>query len=189
MFNDVNPIFSPLLRHAQSSDTRQDIKRHDPEQERRRKKDGQRPLTQGEESAELSIEALIAFLDNITQKPAHDFSHVASDGAGEELQTPDTPPAPPSAGAQNSQAIYARRAYGHAAETAPRAQTLPRTQQPTQHNPSGPRLSQHDAALAAVMLKNLKTLRQRGVTQITFHKNGDFMQSLQSAIQELLSAH
>ena len=71
MFTSIGQILgiqSP--RHAEQNDTRQDIQRHDPEFERRKKKKQQSPedLLDGEEGATVSIVALQSFLRSFLQE-------------------------------------------------------------------------------------------------------------------------
>lgn len=170
MFHDIGRIFTPPPRQAQSSDTRQEIKRHDPEHERRKKKSEHARDTDFDEPAELSIAALIAFLENITQKPVHDFSGAAQSKEADAHGNSERPLTAP-----DSQTIYASRAYGYAAQT---RQTTPAPS----HASASTSLSSQDVVLAAELLRSLKTLSRAGLENLTIQKNGDFMHSLQSAI-------
>jgi hypothetical protein len=67
MFSNFGNIFITRPRHAESTDTRLGIRRHDPEQEGRKKKDGEREneaIFDTDDSATVTVEALRIFLEN-----------------------------------------------------------------------------------------------------------------------------
>lgn len=188
MYSRLDPIFHTQLRHAETLDTRQGIRRHEDQDERkkrgRKKRENEEDLWQDQTS--VSVSALHTFLqqlvrDTETKQPAAQKQNVAdenialSDNAKgkSESHTPVKPDV-----AQRS-----TRA----------AQAYERTYRATHHDaiPAAPA----EGAVPAIDLRpeeirtihglidDLEKLAQRGIETLTLQKSDSFLQSLVDAVQ------
>lgn len=188
MLYNLGRIISNLPRQAEHADTRQAIRRHDPEQERRKKKDRAASKdTWEDDSAVVSIAALKAFLENLVERPKSDFSDVAQQSPTEysapEAQADDdtdargkSPPAVPDATA------YASRAYAHAAETSAQQEEQKKMRHDKNAASAAGHLSSEDLQIAHKLLKDIRFLEKEGIETLRITRNASFMDSLYQAI-------
>lgn len=170
MFNALGQIFSPPpLRHAEHSDTRQEIQRHDPEFERRRKKQNPQASDEQTETVPIvSVEALLAFLQAFVKK--NQPVGIIGENAN---STPQTPTAAP--------ASYAASAYQNTARAQQKNTILLET---TDSAAQGPEmnLSAADIRLILRLIEDLKLLKAAEIEQLELGRAATFLQSLQDAV-------
>lgn len=191
-------IYRPYLRHAEQTDTRAAIQQHQ-ENRRRNQDDDERPKTDdpsfGDDEMTVSLQALTGLLKDLLKQASpkkeedEESSHEASSDEKEadEAETNNEPVAPPKYTAEAAQA------YQHAAETRGARQPVPNS---PEHDPAHEMTESHDAAgmpadqIDAERVKELlnKTnrLQKAGYDHIEFVDRGDFLRSLERAIDELL---
>lgn len=180
MLNSLGQILSIFPRQAEATDARLGIKRHDPEEERRKNKN--RPGAEDfeeEESPVLSVAALRIFLESLLAKHKSDFSEAAEIKVESEIfQNASSLPPERSSG----RAVYASRAYSHAAETSAAAQTGMSSQM-KDNGMSAAHLSAEDSKIARELLQNLKILEESGIENLPIKQGPDFIESLKRAVQ------
>lgn len=184
----IGNIFAPQNthgepRHAENADTRQEIKRHDPDQERNRhKRDAQEddPF-QDENSTIISVEALRVFLDNFLKSLNEE-----DDGMQE---TP--PPSPPTENTQHARA-ETLRASGKAAIAANAYQSMARRQRNTSllkdsdmnHAPDI-KLEASEMRVIHTLLDDLKMLSEKNIEYLRIEREGSFLQSIVNAVRAI----
>lgn len=181
MFSHIGNIFAPGPRQAEHSDTRQDIRRHDPDQERRRqkRKKAEDELFQDDHTASVSVTALRAFLENFLK------SLKTSETAQPVDQTDITPP--PQQGRQPSgQNAYAASAYQHVAEArAPKSSMLEGVDDTTA---PAIQLDASEVRTIHTLLEDLKILQERKIEHIRIVRHESFLQSLVEAVHAIKNA-
>lgn len=188
MFTSLNNILGlNQPRHAEHSDTRQDIQRHDPEFERRKKKKEESPedLLAGEDGATLSITALQAFLNNFLKelndkKPSAGFnetSHAPTQDTNPAAEIIDTPKQPIS-----GHAAYAANSYKHMSESQSRTSILGEV---NEHNADLISLDAAEVRTIHTILEDLKKLHNKNIEYIHIERSTSFLQSLVNAVETL----
>lgn len=182
MFSGLVNILSTRPRYAENADTRLEIKRHDPEQERRQKEKQEQEEKIGfdtYDNAVVSVESLRVFLQNFLQSvldksPA---STMPSDTAAPvSPNIPDAPMPHPHA----AEASHAASVYKTAAKTArPRMVTPEEAPQSIIDN--------DEIRMIYKLLNDTAVLRQRGVEFLTIERDDTFLQSLAAAVQKALN--
>lgn len=178
MESRLDSIFRTTFRTTESADTWMGVRREDPHDEGRRKKDNEdnhpdKPLW--EDDAVVSIAALKQFLttliapDSKFQKPANNIS-----------TTPDHPPLSP----QQQRAHNAASAYQTTARHAP----APPVNITPETVPDSPTLSQEENRIIHQLMSDLDALLQNGVTSLTIQKDGSFLESLSRAARTMLES-
>ena len=184
MFTAIGNIIGQQPRHAESSDTRQDIQRHDPDHERRRRKKqfSEEDLLGDTDGATIAVEALNIFLENFLktlgeqskqqfQKHAHNPEAKISE---------NTNPQPRKSG----QAAYAANAYQSMADTQKKTSLLediPVEDAPTIALEAGEVRKIH------ALLEDLKILRKKNIEYIRIERSESFLQSLTNAVQKAIT--
>lgn len=167
-----------LRRHTENADSRFDIRRHEPEQERRRKKDdrdAEKIRFDIYDNATVSVEALRVFLENFLKSlSSKSFSENLS------LGNPPGQDSPASESPVSAQASHAARQYRTAAETAPKKPA-----------PAGPAvgqelLSNEEVRAIYRILENISLLQVRRIDYLTIEKGETFLASLDNAAQKAL---
>lgn len=184
MFEKIMGMFSITGRPRETdpSDTRQDIRRHDPEQERKKQPRPEKEKLSFDigDSASVSVEALRLFLENFLRSLEKDASaKTAAKIPAAPAQPQQTPPPTPPAQGRAARAASAYRHVGNANratsildaagagdETAP-AISLPASEVRTIHR----------------LLEDLKILAAADVQQITVERGESFLQSLVNAVE------
>ena len=173
MFSRIDPLFKTLFRHAESADTRQELKRKDPLLERHgEKKDNpsheDSPLW--EDETDVSIEALSSFLHTLLGDKNHIFNNQSA-------QTP--PPQKPS-----EDSSYAINAYQKTSGEQTRSINI--TEDEPQAEESEFKLDEKERPTVEKLLKDLEELKKRNVEYLVVSKTGTFFESVKDAIE---SAH
>ncbi|MGB4058467.1 MAG: hypothetical protein WBK77_10335 [Alphaproteobacteria bacterium] len=181
MFSSFGNIFITPPRQAESADARLDIRRHDPDQENRRRKRDENSsdaFDGTEDSATVTVEALRLFLENFLKslEPKKD------DGVGTlkaDLIIPDQDsyaPPPVVDGAQARAAgVYRHVAQGVEKSAAPIVRP---------DNVSAPsvELGADDVRTIYKLIDDLKPLIERGITHVTIERGESFLGSLVRAV-------
>lgn len=178
MASPLGQVFTVKPRQAESADARFDIRRHDPDQERKNKNhdDGEKKITfDTYDNAVVSVDALRAFLENFLnslQKP----------DAQTNISLPEnfTPPSGDETQAKHvdAQASRAANLYKYAAKTAPRTAPVA----PSPQEPSGPDLGNEDVRAIHRLLADITILQSRKIEYLTIEKNETFLASLSAAV-------
>ncbi|MGQ0526580.1 MAG: hypothetical protein ACT4OY_00885 [Alphaproteobacteria bacterium] len=173
MFTNLGSIFVHPPRHAESADTRAEIKRHDPDQQKRRDKDHRDEpeiAFDTDDTATISVPALLSFLDNFLSSQGSQTSAGAVNVQG------NAPTAPASKAAQAAGA-YART--GHI--THPTAAAPPPE--------SGmPQLSAEELRLMYSVRTDVQTLIARNVEILKIEKGENFLASLAASVSKALNS-
>ena len=201
MFSGITNIFKPAPLKTEKTDTRQEIKRHEPEYEQR--KEGKRKKTAqeifGEDGATVSVDALQLFLENFLKSQnvkADDAFAAASTNAPRQAPDPETltgedsdddeytPPELPSPG--SGTAAYAAQMYqsmSHKIEEKSRAHILANASLE-----DGPEiaLSPSDVRIIHNLLKDLKKLEVREIHYLHIERQDDFLQSIVDAVAKVI---
>lgn len=193
MLYALGNIFSSKPRHAEQTDTRQAIKRHDPDFER--EDDEQDREDQGdlqEDSATVSVDALRIFLVNFAREGAENEaqkSKASKMDAPHDLKTQDNAqaaafentdtPADNCASPQAAQAAHkAASAYQSVSEVNKKTVLLETTD-----NVSGPSLdlSAADMRTVYILIEDLKTLSEARIEYLQIERAASFLDSLVAA--------
>lgn len=190
MFSSIGKIFTTPPRQAEHSDTRQDIQRHDPEYERRKKKKQNEPEDLfSEDGATVSVQALRIFLENFLkslqeqgettpQNAQHDpeQEEFAWFKANEEAggQSENKP--------KSGNAAYAAGAYQHVAAAQQRTSLL---------EDSGVdgapliRLEASEVRTIHAILEDLKNVEKKKIEFIRIERSESFLQSIAAAVEKI----
>ncbi len=178
--NAVGNIFKP--REAETTDTKLGIRRHDPDQEGRKKKKSEEDeptLFSEEDDATVSIEALRVFLDNFLRS-LDEAAGEAKTGGGEQQ-------------AAHNQNVETTGPQAHGGEAAQAASAYQATAQATSqgsHFDSAPTpgadtaLESHEMRTIHTLLADLKALSERGVQNLRIERGESFLQSLSAATEK-----
>jgi hypothetical protein len=185
MFSNLAQI-TAKPRHAENADTRHDIRRHDPEQEHRSKKEkGEGHSTfDTYDNAVVSIDALRMFLENFLKS-------LTTGSAGENMNLPaqgfnagnDNPEAPETPRPVDAQASRAASIYQTGAKTAPRTH-MPVGKAPEQ----GPAIENEDVRRIHGLLRDTAVLLSRGIEYLTIEQRETFLDSLAAAVTKALNS-
>jgi hypothetical protein len=185
MFSDINKIRNlvktpPPDARAEQSDSRQEMIRHDPEQERQKKKGKFKEARSifGDDLANVSVATLDIFLKNIlvdfTDKPGDEKDPVAVSPPAGQSENPNAA----AAGA------YARTAAYDSAPHAPPPE--PESAADPEESLQHPTLSSQDVQLVYRLQKDIDELKRRGIESVRFEENGSFLESLEQAVKKAL---
>ncbi len=187
MLHTIGNIFVREPRQAEQTDTRQGIKRHDPDQERsrrRRKEDTSEEF--GEDFAHVSVEALSVFLKNFVKEQAaeelktdsgqplaHEATIIEPDNIVQE-QPVNRP--------TNPAAAKAASAYQSMSQSHKQDDVLIETTDTAQ----GPAfdLSAEDVRAINVLIEDLETLKKARIETLTIERAASFLESLTNAVQQ-----
>ncbi len=186
MFSDVNKVTEKLPiasdPRAKQTDTREEILRHDPEQERRKgahKGFANEQGLFGDDQTEVSVESLEAFLPMLLKNfsAKERFSEKSVVTENQEISSPSAQ----AAGA------YARTAQYAPVQNPEIAQDVEGSED-VSFNPEEehPTLSNAEVQAIHRLQADVKKLRAKGVKAIYINKAGTFLESLQNAVREAL---
>lgn len=170
MDSRLDNIFRTTFRHTESADTWMGIRREEPRDDQRRKKDEddqKKEKPQWEDDTVVSIAALKQFLSTL----------IAPDSQFQ--QTKIENPEAPALSSQQQRAHNAAHAYKNMAQQVPATPVAPSAA-------SAPSLSQDENRAIYLLLGDLDLLLQNGVTALTIHKQGSFLESLTQAAKNML---
>ena len=176
MFSRLEPLFKNTFRKAESTDTRQAIRREDKKDGRRKNHDKESETADSElwkDSTYVSVEALKAFLSAFLEQQIKDERDEAQ--------------SQPSSNSQSRQSATTRgykaaQAYQNMADKAA---------QPVQEKPESRRtdaVESEDVRIMNKLIDDLNTLSGKGVTDLNIQKEGTFLESLKSAVQKAMSS-
>jgi len=189
MFSALGNIFSSKPRHAEQSDTRQGIQRHDPEFERRNKKKNKKDDENIDQNgATVSVEALKTFLDNFVKNGAEE--QATSESPSNEKNTPQfvapTHDQKTSASATTTdqtsrKASQAASAYQTTAENEKSSILIETTDQA-----EGPTLdlSAADIRVIYTLIGDLKILNNANIEYLRIERAETFLDSLTNAVKK-----
>lgn len=168
-------------RHAEHSDTRQDIQRHEPEFYKKKKDKGEQgtPDDPYEDLTDVSVPALKNFLMGLLDRMQKEAAVEAANmrAATETIR----PPASPHAAAAMS--AYAKRS-GPAAPPPPPPPSLPpiAEQQQTAGSALDQAAANLDRPLVLELIRDLDRLAAEGIHAIALEKGESFLLSIRAAI-------
>jgi len=187
MFTSINNILGVKPRHAEENDTRQDIQRHDPDHEnrRRKKKDAEEELFGQDDGANISIDALQTFLNKFLKElsekqPKKRFN--ATSKPTSEAEETITPPQEKEPKPKSVQAARAASAYQHAAD-GQHENSLFSDMNENNANP----ISLDAAEIRTIheLLSDLELLSKKNIEYIHIERAENFLQSLVNAVNTL----
>jgi hypothetical protein len=189
MFSALGSLFITRPREAESADARLEIRRHDPEHERRKPKKHDRNEAQifgDDDIATVSVAALSVFLSNFLDQAI--AQHNTAEASGERIDVPNTaatpqterPERPGPRPARSEQAARAMNAYGTTAHATEKAAA----QQPPHQTNSESALSAEDTRTIHVLLRDLQILSENKIEFLTIERSGSFLQSLVHAVEK-----
>ena len=195
MFTTITQFIGNPPRHAESADTRQEIKRHDPDQQNRREhEEREDDGLARDDSAVVSVSALEVFLKNFLQSMADDTKNKEEVGAktaapspqapsASSPSTPQTPtPETPAHGQtrpnSNSAAARAASAYGRNAGTRNTAVATP--------SPEALEalLGGEDVRIIHGLLDDIAALKKKNIEYLSIEKGESFLMSLKAAVDK-----
>lgn len=181
MFTSINNILGIQPRHAEQNDTRQDIQRHDPEYERRKrkKKESSDDLFEGEDSATLSVSALQAFLNNFLKELSEKTPQKSFNATSAQEETKDQEPQE-AAKPVTGQAAYAANAYQHMAESRQETSMLGDV---NENNADLISLDAAEIRTIHTLLDDLKLLSEKNIEYIKIQRATSFLQSIGNAVE------
>ncbi|MEZ5815286.1 MAG: hypothetical protein R3E13_11310 [Alphaproteobacteria bacterium] len=187
MFSALGNIFSIKPRQAEQTDTRQDIRRHDPDYERPHKEKPHKEESDfDQDGATVSVEALWIFLENFIKNVAEENAPSAEtqDPApqGHAMQT-ETNPAINEKQAKSSPAAYAASSYQNAAQANEKSAILLETTDAA----SGPPLDLSAADIRAIhtLIEDLKILNAANIEYLKIERAASFLESLRNAVNKV----
>ncbi len=180
MFTQLNNILNAKPRHAEHNDTRQDIQRHDPEFERRRrKKEKSDEDLYNEEGTTIAIDAIILFLNKflkeLTDKPKQGFNALSASHPPEASTTIKTQKQEPSGAAANAANAYQQRAQNQ--------QRTSILEDINDHNAEILTLNASEVRTIHALLEDLKLLTDKNIAYLHVEKSTSFLQSLVNAVE------
>ena len=195
MVTNLGNIQTPPSRHAENADARLDIRRHDPEQEQRKKDErdtDKGPVFDTYDNAIISLDSLRVFLLNflsslieIAQKnngtiniPAGDRALHSAEHADHGHQESVLPALPP-------QSARAASAYQNAARAAPASRITAPDPAGTSQTQSET-LDNEEIREIHALLADIDRLMAKGVASITIEQNETFVKSLAAAVTKAL---
>lgn len=184
MFTSLNNILGIRPRHAEQNDTRQDIQRHDPDFERKRRKKEQSPddLFNQEDGATVSVQALELFLNKflkeLSEKPKQGFN-TQSQAALEKTENNEITKEP---NVKNNPAAHAASAYQHMAQSQQKTSLL---EDINENNADLIALDASEIRTIHTLLEDLKMLSEKNIEYIHIERAESFLQSLVNAVEDV----
>lgn len=186
MFSDMNKVTQkiPTARDpkTQQTDTREEIRRHDPEHERKKgehKGFAEEQGIFGDDQTEVSVQSLDTFLPMLLKNYGGKDSSQDRVQASEKID--HTNPSAKAAGA------YAKMAkYAPVKSNVPVEEDLKEDQASQQDE--NPKLSKSEIQTIHRLQNDVLKLKVRGVTAIYINKAGTFLESLENGIKEALES-
>lgn len=180
MFSNIPNLYTVRPREAERSDARLDIRRHDPDQEKRKGHDHEKesgPLFNEDDDAVVSIEALRVFLKTFLGSLE---DKAAAQSFSRPQENPDVADDKPAQG----NAMMAASAYAHASETKAHGRT-PETSTPAPAQTA--KLPAEEIRIIHRLLENLQALSGRGVESLRIDRGESFLLSLVAASEKALN--
>ncbi len=189
MDSRLDPVFPTPPRQTQPTDTRQEIKREEPHDDRPRKQKDPRKTPDEfdrDDVPRVSVSSLIVFLENMVsaQSPAstphtEQRGAVAESALSASCETPSAKPLP-------GRAAAAAQAYRHAGEPS----SSPWTHQTPSVAPSdaNPVLGAEDLRTIHALLPVLRDLAEGGVGNLVLEKADRFLDCLVNAAEKARAA-
>lgn len=180
MVNRIEQFHQSFTRKTETTDTRQAIQRHDPDFYKKKRDKGEEGGFKDpyEDLTNVSINALIAFLEGLLDKIQPEHGRIRADFA-EPNQPQNRPPASP-------QAAAAMNAYQTRAGTSQSQQDMPPG---SDDNTAPTALDNAIAALDPNLLKStirdLRGLNARGIHEIGLERGDGFLESILLSIKKL----
>jgi hypothetical protein len=182
MFSNFGNLFITRSRQAEHADTRLDIRRHDPDQEGRRKKDDTQKENSGfetDDNATVTVEALRVFLENflVSLQPQK------SDGGNKIIAPQNHVPESAARPHTDGEAAKAAGVYQHVAQKVDREakHTASHTHDDT---PPPVELAAADIRTIHQLLADLKPLTERGIEYLVIERSDSFLGSLVAAVEK-----
>lgn len=177
MFTNISQIIGLQPRHAEHTDTRQDIKRHDPDQEDRAndEQENEREGIFGDDRAVVSVDALAVFLKNFLQsqsKEEQDQNQGRTQTLLEQQKRLRALNKKPKGFAARAASAYERNAQNQATAS----QLSPATSQAL--------LGGEDVRIIHELLNNIQILQTKNIRHITIEKGESFLMSLKAAVDK-----
>jgi hypothetical protein len=189
MDSRLDPVFRAIPRHAENSDTRQEIRRHEEQGQQRKnnERDGEEKSPElWEDSTVVSVVALKAFLENMLRdtSPGAAEKQFASAAASAETTVSAPTPPPPA-----SQAAVAAKAYQktYTATHAPGPAAPP----PPATETAAPSLALTNDEIRTIhtLIGTLDALLKNGAQALTIvNTGGSFLQSIVAAANAALAS-
>ena len=187
MFGTIGQILGlQPPRHAEENDTRQNIQRHDPDFERRKKKKQKSPeeLMAGESGATVSVTALEAFLKTflkeLSDKPKKGFNDSSMQNGQENISTTQAPQTDKKH--ITGKAAHAVGTYQHIAESQNRTSILGDV---NENNADMISLDSAEVRLIHTLLDDLKLLKDKNIEYIHIERAESFLLSLVNAVETI----
>lgn len=184
MFSGFGSIFGIMPRRAESTDTRQAIRRHDPDQEHPQRKNNEKekpPAPDAYDNASVSIESLEIFLENFlkslqtgtdTKTTLENQQQIPASHPAESALTPSTTKASVAANAYQSTQEHIRHTDN--AQTPPPA--------------SKQILENEEIRTIHQLLKDIALLKQNGVKVLVLEKDITFLAALVKSVRTALQS-
>ncbi len=174
MLTHLQTFFGVQPRHAEQSDTRQEIRRHDPDAQPRKKDDDRKSdedFAMADDHAVVSVPALRVFLENFlkTQKAQGD--------ADEQVVITQPRQAKDSGKVLDGETVRAVRAYQHTALAGDEPAYTGQASQNSQELLGG-----EDVRTIHILMADLEELSARGVEYLKIEKASTFLGSLVAAV-------
>ena len=174
IFTTLSQVIGGPPRHAEHADTRQEIKRHDPDQpdrERGEPEDDREDLF-GDDSTVVSVDSLSVFLQNFLKSQSEEEQNQALASTSHEKQSGYTPK-------PRGQAAYAASIYARNSQAS----------NPSQQASASPAISEtllggEDIRLIHDLLDNIKDLQAQNIKHLTIEKGSSFLMSLKTAVDK-----
>ncbi|MCE7886519.1 MAG: hypothetical protein DYH13_03330 [Alphaproteobacteria bacterium PRO2] len=181
MFSTFGNLFITRPRQAEHADTRLDIRRHDPDQEGRRKKDGapgENVAFDTDDNATVTIEALRIFLENFLvslQPQKSDGGHKITAPQNHDPELATRPHA-------DGEAAKAAGVYQHVAQKVDR--NAPHASHTHDDTPPPVELAAADIRAIHQLLADLGPLTERGIEYLVIERSDSFLGSLVAAVEK-----
>ncbi|MCB1532249.1 MAG: hypothetical protein KDJ35_05200 [Alphaproteobacteria bacterium] len=189
MFYTLGKILSQTPRQAEQTDTRQEIRRHDPDQQRRKKgeTEDEAELLALEDDTTVSITALRAFLQEFLKSlPPEQREGESQDGNQENMPEKDTPKMGHDFNKErpvNGAMAQATGAYKTAAQSGHEDTKFKKgSAQETAENLG---LDGSEIRTIHTLINDLKALSAQGYEELVLERNATFLQSLVAAVDKL----
>jgi len=172
MFSSLEPLFKKTFRQAESTDTRQAIRRDEKQREERKRKENQKDEQQTDlwtDKTSVSIEALKAFLKEFLKnqilKEKKEYNSVS---------------APKRSKNYGNHATNAYETASKYSENSFKKQNDESTYEGSQN------INSEEARSINKLIDNLNTLSEKGLKELEIQKKQTFLDSLEDAVQKAL---
>lgn len=180
MLSQLGPLFKATFRHAEESDSRQNLP-HEVNKDGRRKNDGETDnhVELWEDSTGVSVVALRAFLINFLSGTTKQTGLAHQPDAADSAAAPSRP-------AANTATARAAGAYQSTADKLEPHHTTPPAVPSAAPRTDADLVAGADIRLMHGLIADLETLEQAGVEMLTLNPAESFLQSLKNAVDTAL---